>query len=250
MEITKTIRNLSIFAVLALVSVLIIACNSKSDTVGPNGPNVQNNAQGATVNSPSQSLDSTGLPHTLYILVMVNQFNVGCPVSNSENDPFPSLGGSVVCYTLDQLSYVWSPSANAIRNILAGAGFRTVFAVAAETKNAQHVFSVIGRVEDIVDGASRVRFADIFSKLFDGTVRWPPASERLNKHPLQIRADFEAALASQLVPNSRLIVLNQPQGQHVSVNCFNEPALVRMCVIDGFLTPGASLEEAFRSVLH
>ena len=114
---------------------------------------------------------------------------------------------------------VWSVSADALGSVLAEAGFRTVVTVAAETKDDRHVFSVIGQVEDIVDGTNLIRFRSILSRLFDGTVEWTPL--RLNKHPLQIRADFETALAAKLVPNSRLIVLNQPKFQHVSVSCFS-----------------------------
>ena len=209
---------------------------------------------------PSQSIDNTELSHTLYLLVIVNKFDTGCvDTHTSEDDPLASLNNfdpePIGCYSLDQLGDVWSGSADTIRSILIEAGFRTVIVVVATNKKPQYAFQVIGQVEDIVDRKNVVRFRGILAGLFDGTVRrYPPL--KLNKHPGQIQTDFETALATKLVPNSLLIVLNQPRSldrsvtdQQVSVSFFNESALMKMRVLNGFLIPGTSFEDTFREAL-
>ena len=211
------------------------------------------------------------LSRTLYLLVVVDQFAVGEVVpgrviqdSSEEDDPFdfldqskgrgdPTFTDVSMRPTLETLSDAWSPSADALRTMLTEAGIRTVVVVAAEVRNGRRVFSVVGQVDDIAQKRNLVPFRGLLGPFVDGSIR--PTPSRLDEHPRQLRIAFEAELAEKLVPISRLIVLNRPrtgspEEQRALVSGFDEPAPMKMRSVDGFLNPGASLEDVFREALR
>lgn len=218
---------------------------------------------------------------TAYLMVVVDRFEIGSsrpaspsapsPTNGSETNPFDNVIGeleddtqfnsqsfldagavaerSSVGATLQDLNKEWSPAADEVRRRLTKAGIRTVVGIVAYIDGGYRAYEVSGRVENLQ--RSVVPFRELFRRLFDGSIASAPGE--LDEPPRSLRVGLEAAMAGELVPLSRLIVLDRPRTDGsgaVVVTGFDEPAVLEMRAVDGFLNEGATLADAFDAALR
>jgi hypothetical protein len=133
------------------------------------------------------------------------------------------------------------------------AGIASVVAVAAYVEGNRRVFEDIAIVENLAEERAIVPFRSLLTHLFDGKLHSTTVGP-LGESPRRLRIAFEQARAKDLIPLSRLIVLNHPRtgkgkDDDAEFARFNEPAILEMLAVDGFLNENVSLESLFRKIV-